>query len=551
MGITEVHCEGYRSLEDVTLSVGPLTAIVGPNGAGKTSFLRAMNLLLGTWWPSMHSIRVPQDFTRFDTDRGLLVQITFDPPLVHEDKMGKEHHIPFLRFQCRPYKKSGRWGQVGDLHTDFKPIGADGKPPIVAVLSPKKGKPPEFEPLSVSTALRDQARIMFIDHRRSLAQHLPTMRGSVLGRLFDPARKEFERDTDGKREFKDHYNEALQQLRTPRVQEIEKTISETAKRMVGFLGSSVVDDIDIEFGFADPANPFTSLRLVFREGGLMIPGEELGLGVQSAVVVGIFEALRQLTGEVGTVVIEEPEMYLHPQAQRYFLRILTDMVDRGDCQVIYSTHSPIFADIVRFEAIRLVHKGTATMTTVRHVSSRSDIDYLDEQRKAQKLGIRFDATTSELLFARKAMLVEGPGDRIAACMVAEALGEDPDAEDFAIVACGAKSAIPFFARTCRALRIPFVVLHDSDLYEEVGDEEKVQKIREDNAVAEKENSEILAAVEDEASIFILQPSLEGCLGIGRNAPDKPKRVVEALASQQMEEHPVQLIEAVQALFVCE
>lgn len=84
--------------------------------------------------------------------------------------------------------------------------------------------------------------------------------------------------------------------------------------------------------------------MVYREDGLEIPGGELGLGVQSALVVGVFEAPRQLEEPVGTVLIEEPEMYLHPQAQRYFHRLLTELAATGSCQVIYSTHSPIFAE---------------------------------------------------------------------------------------------------------------------------------------------------------------------------------------------------------------
>lgn len=548
MPISQIACSGYRSLENVTLPLGPLTAIVGPNGSGKTSLLRTMNLLLGPWWPSIRSLRIPQDFTGFDSNKELRVEILFDPPLTHEDKLQKKHEITALRFQCSQYKRSGKWGQTGDLHVDFKPIGADGKQPFVAVTRPKTGKPPEFEPLAVSTGLRDQARLLFIDHRRSLAQHLPTARGSVLSRLFDPARKEFEKNTDGKREFMERYEEAMEHLRTPRVREIESTINETAKRMVGFLGSSAVEEIDIGFGFADPANPFNSLRLVYREGNLEIPGDELGLGIQSAIVVGIFEALRQISGEVGTVVIEEPEMYLHPQAQRYFLRILTDLVDKGDCQIIYSTHSPIFADAGRFEAIRLVRKEPAGMTRVNYISSDSDREYLDKQRSAQKIGIRLDATTSEILFARKALLVEGPGDRIAACLVADVIGEDPDAEDLAVVACGAKTSIPFFARICKALGIPFVVLHDEDVYPETGDEDTVKKLKNENARAQKENAEIASAVGDAVPVFILKPSLESCLGIGRWASDKPKRVVEALTALSVEQMPKGLRLAVEELF---
>jgi putative ATP-dependent endonuclease of OLD family len=69
--------------------------------------------------------------------------------------------------------------------------------------------------------------------------------------------------------------------------------------------------------------------------------------------------MRQLRGDVGTVVIEEPEMYLHPQAERYLYRLLTEMADRRDSQVVYASHSLVFADATRFDDIRLAHPSQA------------------------------------------------------------------------------------------------------------------------------------------------------------------------------------------------
>lgn len=80
--ISRVQCRNYRSLEDLDLPIGALTAIVGPNGAGKTTILNALNLVLGTSWPSMRSIDVPEDFTQFDATRDMRIDVRFSPPLV-------------------------------------------------------------------------------------------------------------------------------------------------------------------------------------------------------------------------------------------------------------------------------------------------------------------------------------------------------------------------------------------------------------------------------------------------------------------------------------
>ncbi len=45
----------------------------------------------------------------------------------------------------------------------------------------------------------------------------------------------------------------MQALRTSHMKKVERTIAETAKRMLGFLGSKALANVDIRFGFADPA----------------------------------------------------------------------------------------------------------------------------------------------------------------------------------------------------------------------------------------------------------------------------------------------------------
>jgi putative ATP-dependent endonuclease of OLD family len=545
--ISEVRVQNYRSLKDVVVPIGPLTALVGPNGAGKTSVLRAIDLVLGSRWPTLGSVAIPEDFTGFDTRLDLCVEVRFSPQLIHTDALKKDNAIAGFKVNCRPYKRATKSAEVGDLHMEFIPINEKGEAPMVAV-GRLPGGAPKFQPLTVGTELRERGGILFIDHRRSLIQHLPSSRGSILGRLMAPVRQEFEREADagGRSEFERRYEAAMDALRTAKLREVESTIADTAKSMIGFLGSKTVSDVEISFGFADPANPFTSLRLEYREGGLTVPGQELGLGVQSAMVVGIFEAFRRLKLGAGTIVIEEPEMYLHPQAQRYFYRLLREMADRGEAQVIYSTHSPIFADATRYEAIRLVRRPFGDYSRVTS-ASLEDQEFLRGRREAQKLATGLSVGRSELFFARKVLLVEGPGDQLGVRATAEKMGFDLDAENLAVVECGSKFAIPFFARICRAFAVDCVILHDEDIHPEEGDEESTAQIRKDNTRHRKVNSEIVGLVNDPGQCFVMKPSLEGELGIGRRADDKPMRIAEALNSLALDQVPLALRGAVTAL----
>jgi hypothetical protein len=80
----------------------------------------------------------------------------------------------------------------------------------------------------MSTGLREQARILLIDHRRSLIQHLPATRGSVLARMFKPARKQLDEAPAGqatpREKFKEQYEHAIEAIRIPQIQQIEETI---------------------------------------------------------------------------------------------------------------------------------------------------------------------------------------------------------------------------------------------------------------------------------------------------------------------------------------
>jgi putative ATP-dependent endonuclease of OLD family len=343
--------------------------------------------------------------------------------------------------------------------------------------------------------------------------------------LLQPARKEFKAEED----FRKAYEQAMDLLRTEQVKKIEATVAETARRMLGFLGGAASRSVDVGFGFSDPANPFASLRLQYCESGLTVPGEELGLGIQSAIVVGIFEALRQIGGAFGTLIIEEPEMYLHPQAQRYFYRLLCELADEGKCQVIYATHSPIFADVNRFESLRLVRRE-GHQSRVSFVSETGHAD-LDRVRKAFKLGGRFDSARNEVVFATQALLVEGYGDRIAALLVAEKLGLDTDAEGVTVVDCGGKSGIELVLGVCQALGIRCAVLHDEDILptDDMADPEGVKRQIAENQVERDRNDRIRKAA-GSSPVFVMSPSLEAVLHIGRSAADKPRRVAEAITA---------------------
>jgi len=51
----------------------------------------------------------------------------------------------------------------------------------------------------------------------------------------------------------------------------------------------------------------------------------VGADLQSAIVIAIFRTYEEIKREGAIFAIEEPEVFLHPQKQRYFSNILSEL----------------------------------------------------------------------------------------------------------------------------------------------------------------------------------------------------------------------------------
>ena len=81
-----------------------------------------------------------------------------------------------------------------------------------------------------------------------------------------------------------------------------------------------------------------------------------------------------------------------------------------------------------------------------------------------------------------------------------------------------KSNIPVFARTCKACRIPFVVVHDRDAPR-----------GEQPIPAEVALNRLIAGIAGRERTFVLEPDFEGATGL-RGHANKPERAWEHFSS---------------------
>jgi len=224
------------------------------------------------------------------------------------------------------------------------------------------------------------------------------------------------------------------------------------------------------------------------------------------------------------LLIEEPELFLRPQTQRYFYRLLRAFAQNGN-QVLYSTHEPAFLNVGRLEELALVEHGGRAGTRVIQPAPLA----AEESFRALS---EIDAERGELFLARAALLVEGRTEKLTFPFLFSALGHDADREAITIVDCGGKANMRLFIRICRAVQLPCVAVHDRD----------APAGRRPSHAQSALNAEIAQLAGAEHTI-VLAPDFEAVAGL-RGHRHKPARAWQRFAHVQGAQVPALLSDAV-------
>jgi len=182
--------------------------------------------------------------------------------------------------------------------------------------------------------------------------------------------------------------------------------------------------------------------------------------------------------------IEEPELYLHPSRCRYLSEILIQLTENLEMslgsrtQVVYSTHSPLFVDLDRFDDIRLIRKKQSIDIPVPHTTVNSYTLEQSRIRFAEVLnkdpesvtreGFRvrsipvMNTIVNEGFFADVVAIVEGIEDAGILWKVQEIMNKRWIQKGISIIPVDGKGNITRPVIIFRGLEIPTYFVFDSD-----------------------------------------------------------------------------------------
>lgn len=157
-------------------------------------------------------------------------------------------------------------------------------------------------------------------------------------------------------------------------------------------------------------------------------------------------------------IFEEPELYLHPQAQRELYSSLKRLSE-SENQVLVSTHSSSFIDLEQYKSICILYKNSVTEGT-KHLQCVEDIFTSISDKKRFNMTYWINPDRGELFFAKKVILVEGQTDKSVIPFLAKQIG--CFRYDYTLIDCGSKDNMPLYQHLLNSFKLPHLVVYDVD-----------------------------------------------------------------------------------------
>ena len=437
MKITRVQIKNWRSIRLVDFYPEDICILVGANNAGKTNIMSAINFLLGERWPMPGNLDDSDYFGR-NRNTDIHIRLTLDHPSVSE--------IDFDTSKPQ-YTLSA---------TDNRGYGVRG----------------------FNNAQREELAFAYVDASRNYERQFSTSRWSIFGQALRHLHQTLKDSGEQLTQLREALDTAHTLLQTDQYKAFEKELKGAFAAQL----KTARYDVSFEFRTLEETNLYRSLYPTLVERGVARSPLEVGSGVRNVLVLALFQAFAKSFRGDAVLGIEEPELYLHPHAQRSLMRQFEELAEAGN-QIFISTHSSNFLDVARSDRIVLVERCEDEDEEVcTQVKTTSGEDLLKARQKlhpqrtmtvpSMRAFIRNVRTAemTEAFFARVIVVVEGQSEREAIPVYARHWGMDFDEQGISIVCAGGKAAIDTLAQLYEAHRVSTYIVFDND-----AGKEKVEK----------------------------------------------------------------------------
>lgn len=193
-----------------------------------------------------------------------------------------------------------------------------------------------------------------------------------------------------------------------------------------------------------------------------LTAEYVSKGLYRSLLFELFRALSAESKKLETSIIEntmiffeEPELYLHPQAEKELYDCFIALSKLG-LQLYISTHSSSFISLKHYKSICIIrnsNNGSRAFQFKGKLFSGDEVKYFN-------MNYWINPDRSELFFAKKVILVEGQTDKIVLGYLSKKLGIYK--YDYSILECGSKSIIPQFIKLLNVFKLPYIAVYDKD-----------------------------------------------------------------------------------------
>ncbi|MDY6835024.1 MAG: AAA family ATPase [Chloroflexota bacterium] len=162
------------------------------------------------------------------------------------------------------------------------------------------------------------------------------------------------------------------------------------------------------------------------------------------------------------LLIDEPEIALHPNAIRAASKYLYGLAEDPSWQIMLATHSPLFLDPLQ-DHTTIIRLYRSAMNPTPCTFRSDSIAFSPDEKENLKMLNRFDQGLAEMFFGQRPVLIEGDTEFAAFEFIMNSCPDDfPANKRPTLVRARGKYTLKLLIKILREFKVPFSVLHDAD-----------------------------------------------------------------------------------------